>query len=238
MTRSERLARRLLRLRARHERKLARAFRRFFRGQAARVVRRYGVMAGRELKAEGDLLLPMGEDWRLMQAVESLLWGLLTSLTVETAPFAGGPPLAEARLRVLLFESAERVRAVNRQTRTAIQRTLADGRSRGFSDWQIANGVPKDGYRGLRAVVRETYRGRAEAIARTEVGIASQQVAHETWGQAGVTHVDIIDGDGCGWTSHTDPDTANGSRRTLAEAMAQPLSHPRCRRVSLPIVGG
>ena len=47
---------------------------------------------------------------------------------------------------------------------------------------------------------------------------------------AGVGYVEVLDGNGCGWTSHDDPDTANGTVRPIADAMAHSLSHPRCRR--------
>jgi hypothetical protein len=46
----------------------------------------------------------------------------------------------------------------------------------------------------------------------------------------GVTNVLVTDGTGCGWSAHDDGDRANGSVRTIAEAMRQPLSHARCRR--------
>lgn len=38
----------------------------------------------------------------------------------------------------------------------------------------------------------------------------------------------------CGWTSHDDPDLADGSTRTLEEAEAYPIAHPGCRRITLP----
>lgn len=49
----------------------------------------------------------------------------------------------------------------------------------------------------------------------------------------GVEWVEILDGPSCGWTSHDDGDKANGTLRTLGDAAAQPLSHPRCQRAVL-----
>lgn len=46
----------------------------------------------------------------------------------------------------------------------------------------------------------------------------------------GVRYVEVLDGTGCGWTSHVDGDRANGSIRRLQDAVEHPLSHPRCRR--------
>ncbi|MFD3452783.1 hypothetical protein ACFWVC_11410 [Streptomyces sp. NPDC058691] len=48
--------------------------------------------------------------------------------------------------------------------------------------------------------------------------------------EAGVQWVQAFDGAGCGWTSHQDPDKATGTLRTVEEAAAWPISHPRCRR--------
>jgi hypothetical protein len=39
-----------------------------------------------------------------------------------------------------------------------------------------------------------------------------------------------FDGDDCGWTSHDDPDKADGTIRTLDEASDYPLPHPNCVR--------
>ena len=75
-------------------------------------------------------------------------------------------------------------------------------------------------------------------IARTEVAQASAAAASAVWDELGVQWVDIWDGSGCGWTTHDDPDKANGSRRTLEAYQAQPLSHPNCRRVALPVLMG
>lgn len=46
----------------------------------------------------------------------------------------------------------------------------------------------------------------------------------------------VEDGPDCGWTSHDDPDPANGKTVSRDEAMAWPLSHPRCQRVVSPVI--
>lgn len=38
----------------------------------------------------------------------------------------------------------------------------------------------------------------------------------------------------CGWNSHDDPDRANRTLRTVADALAHPAAHPRCIREFLP----
>ena len=44
----------------------------------------------------------------------------------------------------------------------------------------------------------------------------------------------VFDGFDCGWTTHTDPDKANGTVRTIEAAAEAPISHPRCRRAFGP----
>ncbi|MFF3565364.1 hypothetical protein ACFYXS_35500 [Streptomyces sp. NPDC002574] len=53
--------------------------------------------------------------------------------------------------------------------------------------------------------------------------------------EAGVLHMEVFDGADCGWTSHQDPDKATGTLRTVEEAAAWPISHPRCGRALGPL---
>lgn len=209
---------------------LARVLRRFFAEQAARVVARY-------LAGLTDLL-PDGERVLLERIVEPRVLTIVLAVSSLAGDLVGEAPLQERDPAVLriLAEAANRVRGIDAATRRAIRETLRQGAERGYAPEQIARGVPADGYRGLRAVVREVYRGRAETIARTEMAYAAQEAAHDRYRAAGVQRVRITDGPGCGWTSHDDPDRANGSTRALWEAQMHPLSHPNCRRVSMPIL--
>ncbi|WP_073947625.1 hypothetical protein [Streptomyces kebangsaanensis] len=52
--------------------------------------------------------------------------------------------------------------------------------------------------------------------------------------EAGVQWMEVFDGVDCGWTSHKDPDKATGTLRTIEEAAAWPISHPRCTRAFGP----
>ena len=146
----------------------------------------------------------------------------------------------------LLRTAGARIRRINQVTQAAVQATLNEGLARGLSDFQIARGVTelrdtsgnviRQAFTGLRSIVEETYKDRALTIARTEMGIASAESTAERYSDAGVTEVDIIDGAGCGWLSHDDPDTANGSRRSVGDFRQNPLSHPNCVRVGLPVI--
>jgi hypothetical protein len=44
----------------------------------------------------------------------------------------------------------------------------------------------------------------------------------------------VFDSAGCGWTSHKDTDKATGTLRTVEDAAAWPISHPRCGRAFGP----
>lgn len=52
--------------------------------------------------------------------------------------------------------------------------------------------------------------------------------------EAGVQYMQVFDGTGCGWTSHKDPDKATGTLRSVEDAAAWPISHPRCGRAFGP----
>ncbi|WP_328624050.1 hypothetical protein OHA88_02775 [Streptomyces sp. NBC_00353] len=52
--------------------------------------------------------------------------------------------------------------------------------------------------------------------------------------EAGVQNMEVFDGIGCGWTSHKGPDKATGTLRTVEDAAAWPIAHPRCGRAFGP----
>lgn len=221
---------------------MAPRLRAFFRAQARRVVARYAATEGVELKqvGPGDLFPPVaGEDsllarvllpYLIDQTIES---GALAAQLVGVAPLLRESP----ELTALMGQMGTRIRGINDETLRAVQGILRVAAERGYTHYQIANGVEADGYRGIRSVVEETYRGRADTIARTELGTASQRAAHDRYRAANVVEVRILDGNECGWLYHDDPDLANGSVRTLREAQEHPLAHPNCLRVTVPIVG-
>ena len=126
--------------------------------------------------------------------------------------------LGDAQVFRLIAQAGTRMKGVERGTLTAIRNVIANGNALGLSDFQIAEGVTNLNYRGLASVVKETYKGRAMTIARTEMGYVNQHAAHERYAAGGLTMVEISDGADCGWTSHNDPDLADGSIRTIQEA--------------------
>lgn len=229
------LVRRLRELEERAAEQLARRLRQFFRDQAERAVRRYLDMA----KGPGELdLLPPDEDGLLVRVIV----GGLLELVLQVGAFAGdlvgsgGFGEADPRLMAILGEAGERIRRISEETREAVRQVLQQAAERGYNTYQTAYGVPRDGFRGIHGVVEETYRGRAETIARTEMAWATQRAAHDRYGAAGVTEVDVWDGPDCGLRYHDDPEKVNGRRYPIAVIEEYPIAHPNCRRVSLPVL--
>lgn len=53
----------------------------------------------------------------------------------------------------------------------------------------------------------------------------------------GFTQVKVVDGPGCGWTEHSDPDGANDKIVDIDEALAHTVAHPYCGRQFVPEPG-
>jgi hypothetical protein len=210
--------------------RLARALGGYFDRQAARVVARFLLGATN--------LIPAEDTDELVALLRRHLDGVIRGADHAAAAVLGVAPDPDdpARLAWIMGRVGERCRLISEATRAEIRRTVAEGMARGYHPDVIARGKPAEGFRGLRDVVAETYRGRARTIARTETALVWNQTATDRFGQAGITHVRVHDGAGCGWLSHEDSDTADGSIRALAEAQGHPVSHPNCRRAFAPLV--
>jgi len=74
----------------------------------------------------------------------------------------------------------------------------------------------------------------AEMVIRTKTAEAYQEGGLNQGEQLGIDWWEVMDGPGCGWTSHDDPQKADGMIVPLASARAHPLSHPNCRRSTTP----
>jgi hypothetical protein len=118
-----------------------------------------------------------------------------------------------------LTRLAREVPEMRAETERAVRRELTD---RGVSAV-----VYRDGSRhGL-----DTY---ARMAARTQLAQAWQLAGLRVMGSYGVEWVELVDGAGCGLTSHLDPAKANGMVLRLEQAEAYPLSHPNCIRTTYP----
>ena len=77
----------------------------------------------------------------------------------------------------LLVEAARQVVRIDETTRQAIAEQLRVGQALGLSTWEIANGNAEIGYHGIEGLYTETWKGRAETIARTELQHAQNEAA-------------------------------------------------------------
>lgn len=74
----------------------------------------------------------------------------------------------------------------------------------------------------------------AEMVLRTKTAEAYQTGGLDQGEALGWDWWEIMDGPGCGLTSHDDVQKANGMIVDLETARAHPLSHPNCRRSTTP----
>jgi Zn ribbon nucleic-acid-binding protein len=222
--------------------------RRFFKGQARRVVRIWldadGLLAdleAAEYKDPGMSLMGSVEDDLLVASSRKYV----VDMSIFAANAAGDIIGAETILGTdkLVLEladiSASRVVQVNGATRRGIQRAVTKGQAAGFSAYEIANGskaTRKLGFKPLKEIVGPPYlyRGRPDAIARTEMALINNQASLQRWKESGMNLVEVEDGADCGWVTHQDPDKANNTLRSMSAAMSYPIAHPNCRRVFLP----
>jgi hypothetical protein len=121
--------------------------------------------------------------------------------------------------------------AIDASTRRQLRDVLREGQQRGYSAFQVAEGVPAEGYGGLRGLYLDTWKGRAETIARTELATAANAAALDRYAATGlVERVQIVE--------HADTDEPCASRNgTVVPLSEKPgLLHPNCRVGLVPIV--
>lgn len=225
-------------LQERHAGRFARELRKEFKQLAGRVAARYRDGAkSAEIKAPGDTLVTLSDIRALMEifgiseqemyaasaALTDEVLGVPALTSIETGEIVPHQLPLPSRERI-----ASRVTRITDVTRRAIDRTIRQGIADNLTNEQIAN--------NLRSIVGDTYKGRADTIARTEMALIDQEAAHDRYESAGLTHVRIFDGSDCGWTNHEDPDKANGTIRTITDSRAHPVAHPNCVRASAPEV--
>jgi len=186
-----------------------------------------------DLPSAGDLIT--GEDKTVLEKlvkryyveVAQLSWATWNlTLGVEKAFDLSDPAVTE-----VLKMAATRVKDIQSETLSSIRETLKYGSDNGWSIDQIVRGDAE--HRGLREVVDETYKGRAETIARTELGDAQNAATVSRYGEAGVKLVEILDGGG--EDDDLECNEANGQIWTLSYFNANRLEHPRCTRCAAPV---
>jgi hypothetical protein len=139
--------------------------------------------------------------------------------------------LDDAATRRLLAKAAEQVVRIDETTRDGLRKVLQEGQARGYSDQQIADGVPADGYGGVSGLYLNTWKGRPELIATTEIATAQVEASLDRYAATGlVSRVELVE--------HTDTDAECAARngRVVPLASRPGLLHPRCRLAVVPLV--
>jgi len=130
-----------------------------------------------------------------------------------------------------LVDAARRVVGITETTRLEIVEQLRVGQAMGFSNWQIAHGVPEADYPGIDGIYFNKWRGRADMIARTELQHAQNEASLNRYQATGmVDRVQIVDGD--------DWDVPCATRNgTIVPISAHPtLNHPHCTLGLVPVL--
>jgi hypothetical protein len=137
----------------------------------------------------------------------------------------------DADVNALLRDAAQRVVRIDETTRQNIAEQLRVGQALGLSTYDIAHGRADIGYHGVDGLYSETWKGRADMIARTELQHAQNESALNRYAASGlVDHVRIIDG--CEWD-----EACCARNNTVVPITDRPqLNHPNCTLVVVPVV--
>lgn len=139
--------------------------------------------------------------------------------------------LDDAATLRLLAKAAEQVTLIDGATRSALQEVLMEGQARGYSDAQIADGVPAEGYGGVQGLYLNTWRSRAQTIARTELSVAQVEASLDRYEATGlVTRVELVE------HRDTDDECAARNGRVVPLSSRPGLLHPNCRVAVIPVV--
>jgi hypothetical protein len=161
---------------------------------------------------------------RMLQAVHDLVAAVFQLSPQE---FTVDDPATRKQLAL----AAEQVVRIDQSTRAQLRDVLAEGQQRGYSDYQIAEGVPAEGFGGIRGLYLDTWKGRPETIARTEMATAQNQATLDRYAATGVvSKVQIVE--------HEDTDAPCAARNGKVVPLASKpgLLHPNCRMGLLPVV--
>lgn len=137
----------------------------------------------------------------------------------------------DAAQRRMAEIAAHRVVRIDDTTRRAIAASLHEGAARGYSNWQIAYGVPEDHFAGINGLFRETWKARAEMVARTELIQAQRAAALQRYVASGmVDRVQVVDG--CMW----DKPCCDRNGKIVPIEHAPTLNHPNCTLLLIPVL--
>lgn len=161
--------------------------------------------------------------------VIELSWNVWNvALGVELAFDLTDPAVTKA-----LKLAGKHVRDIEETTLGALRKLLQYANENGWSIEDLVRGDANQP--GLRDIIDETYKDRARAIARSELGQAQNTATAERYKSAGVDKVEILDGGA--EDSAPACNLANGQIWTLRLFEKNTLQHPNCSRAAAPYFG-
>jgi HK97 family phage portal protein len=140
--------------------------------------------------------------------------------------------LTDPAISQVLKTAGDQVDEITETTLGALREALVTANENGWSIDHMVRGDPDMGVPGIREIVEQTYQGRAETIARTELGRSQQQVATNRYAQAGVEKAFVQD-DGFEDSALQCVALGQGGAGAVVPlrwAQEHPLGHPRCVR--------
>ena len=138
--------------------------------------------------------------------------------------------LTDSDTNRILVDAARRVVRITEFTRQEIVEQLRIGQELGLSTWEIAHGVTDIGYRGIDGLYMETWKGRSDMIARTELQHAQNQATLNRYGATGmVAAVQIVDGE-------DDAPCAARNGKIVPLSERPTLNHPNCTLGLVPVL--
>lgn len=139
--------------------------------------------------------------------------------------------LDDEATRMILNAAAERVVLIDQATRSAVRDQLREGQLRGYSAFQIANGVSGEDYRGIDGLFATTWKNRAQTVAFNELAEAQHTSAMNRYAATGlVERVELVENE--------DTDAPCASRNgTVVPLSSNPQRlHVNCRLSTIPVV--
>lgn len=183
------------------------------------------------------------DDDRFREVVEGMQAGLGEKAFELTAKALDGHTPSDGALEKVLKELANRkdgIGSVSGRVKEEVLEQVREGLMHGLTYRQIAEGgtyTPATAgakdvtIKGVKGVYDEYKTWQGERIARTEAAMTFNRSSATLMRDAAINEVDIMDGD-----EDEDCAEANGSRWTLDEYEANPLGHPNCTRIGLPVI--
>lgn len=195
-----------------------------------------GVEAKGDLPPLSSLLEPKDDDElealvkRFYADLLHVSWGVWDYALGEVVMFDQSDPIVSE----ILGDAGKHIRQISATTRDEVRDLLKHGNDNGWSIEQLVRGDPDADppVAGLKDLVTQTYKGRAKAIARTELGTAQQTAATGRYERAGVKDVLVLDNG----FDNSDPvcKQVAGTIKSLEWAKQNPLQHPNCVRAFAP----